>query len=119
MSFSPSLSEGAATPNSVINHDGVIENNHLNGNKPMVEHTGMVNGHAGIVVRPDGQHGQQKIAKPTPATLMHKMRPKKKVGSVANGNQEGSYKCPFCTKVFPRLGYLKKHEQVHNFVEQF
>jgi hypothetical protein len=23
-----------------------------------------------------------------------------------------SYKCQFCDKSFPRLGYLKKHEQV-------
>lgn len=23
-----------------------------------------------------------------------------------------SYKCQFCEKSFPRLGYLKKHEQV-------
>lgn len=27
-------------------------------------------------------------------------------------NGEGSYHCQFCDKTFPRLGYLKKHEQV-------
>lgn len=29
-----------------------------------------------------------------------------------NNNVEGSYHCQFCDKSFPRLGYLKKHEQV-------
>lgn len=28
-----------------------------------------------------------------------------------------SYKCQFCEKSFPRLGYLKKHEQVSEFVD--
>lgn len=27
-------------------------------------------------------------------------------------NGQGSYHCQFCDKSFPRLGYLKKHEQV-------
>lgn len=31
-----------------------------------------------------------------------------------NNNVEGSYHCQFCDKSFPRLGYLKKHEQVSN-----
>lgn len=31
---------------------------------------------------------------------------KMKIGS------DGSYHCQFCDKTFPRLGYLKKHEQV-------
>lgn len=26
--------------------------------------------------------------------------------------KSNSYKCQFCEKSFPRLGYLKKHEQV-------
>lgn len=26
--------------------------------------------------------------------------------------KNSSYKCQFCEKSFPRLGYLKKHEQV-------
>lgn len=30
----------------------------------------------------------------------------------ANNSVEGSYHCQFCDKSFPRLGYLKKHEQV-------
>lgn len=37
---------------------------------------------------------------------------KNKLTSQINANGEGSYKCQFCKKVFPRLGYLKKHEQV-------
>ncbi|XP_036330098.1 zinc finger protein 423 homolog [Rhagoletis pomonella] len=28
-------------------------------------------------------------------------------------NVDGSYQCQFCDKSFPRLGYLKKHEQSH------
>lgn len=31
--------------------------------------------------------------------------------STKNG-KEGCYQCQFCDKSFPRLGYLKKHEQV-------
>jgi Zinc finger, C2H2 type len=31
-------------------------------------------------------------------------------------NIDGSYQCPFCDKSFPRLGYLKKHEQVSGTV---
>lgn len=32
-----------------------------------------------------------------------------------NNNVEGSYHCQFCDKSFPRLGYLKKHEQVSDY----
>lgn len=32
--------------------------------------------------------------------------------AASNNNVEGSYHCQFCDKSFPRLGYLKKHEQV-------
>lgn len=34
--------------------------------------------------------------------------------NATNSNAEGSYHCQFCDKSFPRLGYLKKHEQVSN-----
>lgn len=37
---------------------------------------------------------------------------KSKLSARLNANGDGSYKCQFCKKVFPRLGYLKKHEQV-------
>lgn len=30
-------------------------------------------------------------------------------------SSDGSYNCQFCEKSFPRLGYLKKHEQVGDF----
>ncbi|XP_031640589.1 zinc finger protein 423 homolog isoform X2 [Contarinia nasturtii] len=33
--------------------------------------------------------------------------------NATNNNVEGSYHCQFCDKSFPRLGYLKKHEQSH------
>lgn len=31
---------------------------------------------------------------------------------IKGSNVDGSYQCQFCEKSFPRLGYLKKHEQV-------
>lgn len=34
--------------------------------------------------------------------------------NMTNNNVEGSYQCTFCKASFPRLGYLKKHEQVSN-----
>lgn len=33
------------------------------------------------------------------------------------GISDGSYQCQFCDKSFPRLGYLKKHEQVSMYVQ--
>ncbi|XP_054740307.1 zinc finger protein 423 homolog [Anastrepha obliqua] len=38
----------------------------------------------------------------------------KLTGDGINGSgADGSYQCQFCDKSFPRLGYLKKHEQSH------
>lgn len=34
------------------------------------------------------------------------------IKSANNASADGSYQCQFCDKSFPRLGYLKKHEQV-------
>lgn len=31
--------------------------------------------------------------------------------------KSSSYKCQFCEKSFPRLGYLKKHEQVSGLIK--
>lgn len=31
-------------------------------------------------------------------------------------NNDGTYRCQFCDKTFPRLGYLKKHEQVSGYL---
>ncbi|XP_075168780.1 zinc finger protein Lobe [Haematobia irritans] len=33
--------------------------------------------------------------------------------NAASAGADGSYQCQFCDKSFPRLGYLKKHEQSH------
>lgn len=33
--------------------------------------------------------------------------------SSTSTNHTGTYNCQFCDKTFPRLGYLKKHEQVN------
>lgn len=35
-----------------------------------------------------------------------------KNGSSNTAANSGTYNCQFCDKTFPRLGYLKKHEQV-------
>lgn len=45
-----------------------------------------------------------------------KKEKKDKLGKFKGGIS--SYKCQFCDKSFPRLGYLKKHEQVSelNFI---
>lgn len=39
-----------------------------------------------------------------------KKEKKEKIGKFKGA--ASSYKCQFCDKSFPRLGYLKKHEQV-------
>lgn len=57
---------------------------------------------------------QAKMASPTVANQVHKLTAKNKLATRLPANGEGSYKCQFCKKVFPRLGYLKKHEQVSN-----
>ncbi|KAG5673292.1 hypothetical protein PVAND_003352 [Polypedilum vanderplanki] len=42
-----------------------------------------------------------------------KKEKKDKSGSSSKFKGASSYKCQFCEKSFPRLGYLKKHEQSH------
>uniref|UniRef100_A0A1I8Q3D1 C2H2-type domain-containing protein n=2 Tax=Stomoxys calcitrans TaxID=35570 RepID=A0A1I8Q3D1_STOCA len=37
----------------------------------------------------------------------------KSANNIASAGADGSYQCQFCDKSFPRLGYLKKHEQSH------
>lgn len=51
--------------------------------------------------------GQEDVGSTTTTTTTTK----KCVRSV-DGGVEGTYQCQFCDKTFPRLGYLKKHEQV-------
>lgn len=88
-SFSPSPSEGAETPNSLI-HDA--ENNRLTAN---IEE----NGNERAMKKSKLNENCLKSDKPTLVD-----------GVQQNG--EGTYHCQFCEKSFPRLGYLKKHEQV-------
>ena len=35
-----------------------------------------------------------------------------RTGNKTKIGKDGCYQCQFCDKSFPRLGYLKKHEQV-------
>ncbi len=95
-SFSPSPStEGAETPNSLI-HDA--ENNRLTAN-----------------IEENGNERAMKKSKLNENCL----KSDKTNVDGAQQNGEGTYQCQFCDKAFPRLGYLKKHEQVSDFVFVF
>lgn len=120
-SFSPSPSDGAATPNSLI-HDR--ENNRLNDNtitdenecsvkKSKVSEHQLKKGDKNYCAKEKhtkigGGGGGEENGKGTTDGN----------GGIGNGttvphqNGEGTYHCQFCDKSFPRLGYLKKHEQV-------
>ncbi|CAD7089520.1 unnamed protein product [Hermetia illucens] len=41
------------------------------------------------------------------------LKSEKPTGDGIKSSTDGSYQCQFCDKSFPRLGYLKKHEQSH------
>ena len=83
-SFSPSISDGMATPNSIINggdgdkhddHDNACDNKtNSNNNNKIIKNNNHTNSNC--------------------------------------KSNDGTYHCQFCDKTFPRLGYLKKHEQV-------
>lgn len=92
-SFSPSLSEGATTPNSII-HD--TENNRLSGGN----------------VDDDANESPIKKLKVEDEKGEKYATTVSKEHHSSNGGVEGTYHCQFCDKSFPRLGYLKKHEQV-------
>jgi len=99
-SFSPSLSDGIATPNSLI-HDNESSVVTTNGTSPAVKTvtTQLVNsGHRGHHRRiKNNNNNNNDVGKTT---------------TDKDGKGDGNYNCPFCDKSFPRLGYLKKHEQV-------
>lgn len=100
-SFSPSPSDGgAATPNS-------LENNRLNDNASSVSTiTAEDNGRSVLKkgrIEPTGKGGTG-----------HTKSTDNGKNGVHHANGEGTYHCQFCEKSFPRLGYLKKHEQVNS-----
>ncbi|XP_018793118.1 PREDICTED: zinc finger protein 423 homolog [Bactrocera latifrons] len=168
--YSPSVSDGTLTPNSLQNHEHItphlahlqtipyfpqqrsdgsvnqnenqgkrvnIDGNEMEGNedaKPTENSSAKTlnttkleesNGNSNIQhkrqVRLHRQHlyhhGEYHTAK-----LVTKLRKIERVETkfdkltgdgIKGSNVDGSYQCQFCEKSFPRLGYLKKHEQSH------
>lgn len=111
-SFSPSPSDGgAATPNSLILDR---ENNRLNDNASSVS----------TITTEDNANGRSVLKKariePSGKGGVSGTAHAKSTGGdngkngVHHANGEGTYHCQFCEKSFPRLGYLKKHEQVNS-----
>ncbi|XP_062712786.1 zinc finger protein 423 homolog isoform X2 [Aedes albopictus] len=98
-SFSPSISDGMTTPNSITNDGeaGVF--------LPNGDPTGATSADAsGDKFRSERRNridNNNKIIKNNNHTNSH------------SKNNDGTYRCQFCDKTFPRLGYLKKHEQSH------
>ena len=119
-SFSPSISDGAATPNSLIQdreskriNSDIIEEN---GNERSVKKSKLSElcgksvdkSNEGKAVNDGKIRGVESDAKGVGS------------GNGVSGkggkqNGKGTYQCQFCDKSFPRLGYLKKHEQVRVF----
>lgn len=143
LSFSPSLSEGAATPNSLTPHDTSVNENNNAANENSTNFNNNKSHHQlatnemeiSATLKTSEAHAldgggddKMKMAKsagipsltPSAGTIAFasthktsKINGKSKlVSNAANNNGEGSYHCQFCDKSFPRLGYLKKHEQV-------
>lgn len=120
------MSEGTATPNSLIHHHHLHpslhhhislqnpnhkESDNNNGESLLVDGVKMENHNnhhhhqqQQLPAQPPHQQGGKKIAPENNAT----------VDGIKNSTStsDGSYQCQFCDKSFPRLGYLKKHEQV-------
>ncbi|XP_049547208.1 zinc finger protein 423 homolog [Anopheles darlingi] len=114
-SFSPSMSDGMATPNSLTNEtqDGISGAGTLldvAGEKPSAfrpgstPHSHSHHHHHHHHLHHHGRH------------LHYRRSVAGKEGKHTNSNSknaDGTYHCQFCDKTFPRLGYLKKHEQSH------
>lgn len=93
-SFSPSLSDGVATPNSLIQD---TENNHR------------------LREDDDDENEAEQQTRLKKIKYDPEQAENGKCETTSNGiqsNGDGTYHCQFCDKSFPRLGYLKKHEQV-------
>lgn len=89
-SFSPSLSDDIGTPNSIVNETDLNIKAETDLNQEKNNKEKCENGKNVEKTKQDGSR-----------------------------NGEGSYHCQFCDKTFPRLGYLKKHEQVSVLVSSF
>lgn len=79
-----------ATPNSITN-ETIIDNNH------MTNSNNNLNNNNDKISSKNNKHNSVKSKEKNIKNL------------------DGSYHCQFCDKTFPRLGYLKKHEQVSKF----
>lgn len=79
-----------ATPNSITN-ETIIDNNH------MTNSNNNLNNNNDKISSKNNKHNSVKSKEKNIKNL------------------DGSYHCQFCDKTFPRLGYLKKHEQVSTF----
>ncbi|XP_065092063.1 zinc finger protein 423 homolog isoform X2 [Ochlerotatus camptorhynchus] len=98
-SFSPSISDGMTTPNSITN-DGDTGVLLPNGDSAGVSGASTT-GDKCRTERRNRIDNNNKIIKNNNHTNSH------------SKNNDGTYRCQFCDKTFPRLGYLKKHEQSH------
>ncbi|XP_021704336.1 zinc finger protein 423 homolog isoform X2 [Aedes aegypti] len=98
-SFSPSISDGMTTPNSITN-DGEAGVFLPNGD-PAGASGADASGEKFRSDRRNRIDNNNKIIKNNNHTNSH------------SKNNDGTYRCQFCDKTFPRLGYLKKHEQSH------
>ncbi|XP_037955693.1 zinc finger protein 423 homolog [Teleopsis dalmanni] len=61
------------------------------------------------------RHAEHALKIPTKLRKLERDAAKldKLTGEGIKNSADGSYQCQFCDKSFPRLGYLKKHEQSH------
>ncbi|XP_053668441.1 uncharacterized protein LOC128718851 [Anopheles marshallii] len=134
-SFSPSISDGMTTPNSITNDTtdgsmlalGATEEKPFRqgSNHPPAHHIHPRHHHHVHHRRTGTAGGHPSSAKEGgKASLKHQLNNNNSSShnhNNSNNNNNGSnskglnstYHCQFCEKTFPRLGYLKKHEQSH------
>uniref|UniRef100_A0A182WDR8 C2H2-type domain-containing protein n=1 Tax=Anopheles minimus TaxID=112268 RepID=A0A182WDR8_9DIPT len=130
-SFSPSISDGMTTPNSITNdtNDGSMVGLGSTDEKPFRQggnhHIHPRHHHHAHHRRTAGTGGghPSSAKEGAKSSLKHHQLNNNNSSSHNhnnNNNNHGSnskglnstYHCQFCEKTFPRLGYLKKHEQV-------
>ncbi|XP_049289716.1 zinc finger protein 423 homolog isoform X2 [Anopheles funestus] len=132
-SFSPSISDGMTTPNSITNdtNDGSLlplgstdekpfrqgsGNHHIHPRHHHAHHrrTGTAGGHPSSAKeggKSSLKHHHQ-LNNNNSSSHNHNNNNNNNHGSNSKG-LNSTYHCQFCEKTFPRLGYLKKHEQSH------